>query len=147
MRRTQEQIRKELEQIKGRRELLMPEEVVQWAHDHPDSALHGSFDWDDTEAARKYRIWQARQIISFNVIKEHGVRQFISLTVDRVRGGGYRNTQSVARHKEMREVMLADALGELKRIKEKYRHLVEFAAVFAEIDKADRRYGRSKKAA
>jgi hypothetical protein len=41
---------------------LEPDMVVDAASD-PTSVLHSHFVWDDTEAARKYRIYQARELI------------------------------------------------------------------------------------
>lgn len=42
---------------------LTPEEVVRLARS-PDSVLHDAFEWDDSVAAHKYRLDQARDLIS-----------------------------------------------------------------------------------
>ena len=49
----------QLENEKGE---ITPQIVVEAASD-PDSLLHSLFDWDDTSAAHKYRIEQARQLL------------------------------------------------------------------------------------
>lgn len=41
---------------------LTPEQVVEAAK-HPDHELHAYFDWDDKEAARQWRLDQARTLI------------------------------------------------------------------------------------
>ena len=42
---------------------LHAEDVVAAARD-PLSPLHSKFQWDDSKAAHRYRLWQARQIIA-----------------------------------------------------------------------------------
>jgi hypothetical protein len=56
-----EQVRQRLQALErdGR---LTPDDVVADAV-NPDSPLHGEFEWDDSEAANRYRIVQARQLI------------------------------------------------------------------------------------
>ncbi|MBO0728571.1 MAG: hypothetical protein J2P57_04890 [Acidimicrobiaceae bacterium] len=56
---TIESILTDLYEERGR---LVPEEVVEVAS-APDHPLHSQFEWDDTEAARRWRIWQAGQLI------------------------------------------------------------------------------------
>ena len=79
--------------------LLRPADVVEAARD-PESPLHSHFEWDDTEAAEKWREEQARQLIR-NVRIEVGtsspvlVRAFVSLPVDRQNGAGYRRFEDV----------------------------------------------------
>jgi len=51
---------KELESVSGK---LDPAEIVKFAADHPDSPLFAWFTWDDTEAAKRYRLTQARELI------------------------------------------------------------------------------------
>lgn len=53
-----------LAQIAGKGGRLTAEKVVEHAAD-PTHPLHGFFEWDDTEAARKYRIAQARELIAW----------------------------------------------------------------------------------
>lgn len=129
-------ILKELEVIKGRKDLLAAEDVVAWAADHPDSALHKQFMWDDNEAAREYRLWQARTLINLHVVSEPAVPRFVSLSVDRHKpGGGYRSVHDVMKSPKLRAVLLRDAVREFQRVQARYKHLSEFAKVSAEIDR------------
>lgn len=116
--------------------VLLPEVVVEEARP-TTSVLHGQFCWDDDEAARQYRIWQARMLIRTTVhyidIKgdKRPVRVFVSLTPDREEeGGGYRDIVEVLQDKDMRRQMIDDALGDLELFEKKYSHLKELSAVF-----------------
>lgn len=134
------QIQTELAQIKGGDPLLRPAAVVEWARSNADSALHGCFEWDDNAAAHQYRIWQARTLISLHIITDRGERKSVSLSIDRKKdGGGYRDVEDVMREPGLRNVMLQDALLELRRVRNKYQALKELARVFDEIDKADKK--------
>jgi hypothetical protein len=59
---------KELQQIARTHGKLSPQIIVDAAR-HNNSALHGFFEWDDTVAAEKYRIEQARTVIKMFVIE------------------------------------------------------------------------------
>jgi len=52
----------ELNALAGRSGKLTPEQVIEAAEDE-SSPLHGCFTWDDTEAAAKWRIEEARELI------------------------------------------------------------------------------------
>lgn len=118
-------------------DLLQAEKVVKWAAQHPDSALHGALDWDDTTAAHKYRIAQVRRLIAFHIVNVKGERQMVSLTIDRVQPmGGYRPIETVLAAPDLRRVLLADALAELQRVRAKYEGLVELAKVWEALDEA-----------
>jgi hypothetical protein len=118
--------------------LLVPQKVVEAAQSKT-SPLHSCFQWDDTEAAQQYRIWQARQLIRVVVQQIDGVSGktpiFVSLHSDRKDGDGYRVTTEVLSDDDRRSEMLADALAELNVVRKKYALLKELAAVFLEIEK------------
>ncbi len=57
-----EAVRQRLLQL-GSRGKLTPNKVVADAK-HSRSPLHRCFDWDDTSAAHKHRLWQARELIA-----------------------------------------------------------------------------------
>lgn len=122
--------------------LLLPETVVREARTK-SSPLHSRFEWDDGEAADRYRIWQARQLIRVVVEQIAGVAAptevFVSLSPDRHRGNGYRVVTDIMSDENMRGVMLQDALDELEVFKLKYRRLRELAVVFSAIRKVKRR--------
>jgi hypothetical protein len=118
---------------------LDPRAVVDAAR-AADNPLHGDFTWDDTEAAEKWRLEQAREIIRVTVVweprTERNIRAFVSLPADREAGGGYRYVPQVVKTVNGREQMLAAAIAELRQVQEKYRDVEQLAGVFAEIEKA-----------
>jgi hypothetical protein len=126
--------------------VLTAEAVVEAAR-NVHNPLHSSFTWDNTEAAIKWRLHQARNIILrvkvevANVKRQTLViREWASLTPDREQdGGGYREVVRIMRCEDKRAQLLADALAELERIREKYQVLGELADVFAAIQAARRR--------
>lgn len=117
---------------------IKPEDVVEAASDE-SSPLHSWFEWDDTEAARAYRIWQARVLIRTRVTiiqdSQEPMRIFVNLTSERNEGLGYRELVSVMSNPDMREQLLADALEEMDRFRQKYEQLKELAEVFSAIKK------------
>lgn len=118
--------------------MLNPADVVEAARPKR-SLLHRKFDWDDSAAAEKYRLWQARQLISVTVefkgTEEKPLLQrvFVSLSSDREQGG-YRDLEVVLRDPPTRAELLQDALDELSRIRKKYRELEELSQLFAALD-------------
>lgn len=118
--------------------------VVQWAHDHPGSALHGSIDWDDAHAAAEYRLWQVRRLIQVHIVDERGAPIMVSLSIDRGAGGGYRPIGEVVKVPDLRALMLADALAELERVRLKYERVVELASVWEEAERVRKRKAARK---
>ena len=58
-------IKSELLSIKGKRELLTAEEVVQWARAHPKSKLYQAPEfcgWDIRKSAYEHWLWAARRL-------------------------------------------------------------------------------------
>src|SRR5678816_2885073 len=92
--------------------LIQPKAAVEWARAHPSSALHAELEWDDAIAGEQYRIQQVRQLIQVFVEPVHHTRQYVSLSIDRVGGGGYRHINSVMNTPDLRTVLLQDALRE-----------------------------------
>jgi hypothetical protein len=120
--------------------LLRQEDVVRFAKD-PTTALHTQFDWDDTEAAHKWRLEQAGRIIRLQVkvIEDTSqvVRAFVSLTPDRVgEERGYRSISDVLSDEDKRSQMLGDALAELSAVRRKYQSLTQLAGVWESLDAA-----------
>lgn len=116
---------------------LLPKAVLDAARDD-ESPLHGQFDWEDSEAAEKWRLHQARNLIRVVVSYEPvgdgqsvPCRVFVSLTPDRIAGGaGYRLVSSVMLDPDQRRQLLADARADMKRFMSKYQNLTELAKVF-----------------
>jgi hypothetical protein len=131
------QVQQELEAIREEMGgILRAEDVVRFAQNNPDSALHRRFTWDDSVAAVQHRLNEARSIIRVHVFILPGstqtIRTYVSLHSDRQQaGGGYRSIGEVMRDTDRRKMLLRDALRELERWKAKYSGLKELAKVFA----------------
>lgn len=97
--------------------------------------LHDEFEWDDTEAAEKYREHQAAHIIRCIVVRpeavaQEPVRAFVNVT-DNERS--YRSLDVVLQKTNLREQLLGQALKDLKAFEVKYSTLSELAEVFKAI--------------
>ena len=113
--------------------ILYPERVVTWAEKHRKSVLYSRFEWEDTEAARLYRLDQARSIIrvSCRITYEREddiqvtVRGYKSLTTND--DGGYSQTGTLMNQEETRLQLLNDTLTRLESI--------DSVKLFPELDK------------
>lgn len=98
--------------------------------------LHKCFDWDDAEAAEKWRLQQARHIVCNLVIKEKSdtprpeVRVFFKTDAD----SGYKPTVLIMQDKDEYRKLLDRALAELNSFRAKYKTLAELDGVFDAID-------------
>ena len=136
-----EVIKQELEIIRNEGGgFLNPSKVVDYARD-PATALHEYFEWDDTEAAHRYRLAQARALIRVAVIvgptTAETVRAYVSLSSDRRANGGYRAIADVLSDEIMKETLLADALHDLASFQRKYdslRNVARLNRVFETIE-------------
>ena len=131
----------ELDRIRRRSGELTPAAVVEAAAD-PQNPLHGEFDWDDSEAARKYRESQARALInSVRVVVKLGdpaaTQQvaFVSVCV-RDSGRAYLPTNVVMADTDYSAQALAEALTALEGWQRRYAHLQDLTGVFAAINAA-----------
>jgi hypothetical protein len=123
----------ELEALEELHGIVRPEDVVEFARD-PSTALHERFEWDDTEAARQHRLWQAREILHVTVryvgdVEKRPVRAFVSLGSDRLKGGGYRGTLRVLDDDQMRMELLLQAKREARQWADRYREFAELAKI------------------
>jgi len=149
-----EMVRAELLALSDRHEgRLEPESVVDAARD-PASVLHGMFTWDDTDAARRYRLLQAATLIrrvkitilrhdpETRQVKIEHARALESPASERDRkgepskGGSYIRTAKIARDPQMRASMVDTVLAELNAIRKRYARLSELETVWAAIDEA-----------
>lgn len=99
--------------------------------------LHKCFDWNDAEAAEKWRLQQARHVVCNLVIKEKSetprpeVRVFFKTDAD----SGYKPTVLIMQDKDEYRKLLDRALAELTSFRAKYKTLAELDGVFDAIDK------------
>lgn len=114
------------------------EQIVERARDE-ESELHKCFEWDDTEAAGKYRLWQARNLMHHLVIQERTVPQdrpevrFFYKTT-KSEGEGYTPTKIIVTNEDKHAQLLKQAYAELRAFKIKYSCLQELSEIFALID-------------
>lgn len=106
-----------------------------------DAPLHPAFEWDDFKAAEAYRVEQAKYIIRHvDVVMEKKVgeakpiRAFVSVQRDDDRS--YTSTAHALADPELRKQIVAAAWRELESWRARHAELVEFAKVFAVIEKA-----------
>ena len=134
-----DRIAKELDRIRRQGNgLITREAVVEYARD-PKTALHTQFIWDDTEAARRWRLEQAGNVLRLQVkvVSQDGaeVRTLVSLSTDRAAGGGYRPLEAVMNNEQLASVYLQDALSELNSARRKYGSIKQLAGVWAALEK------------
>jgi hypothetical protein len=123
--------------------VVTPTAVLQDAADET-SPLHRLFEWDDTAAAERYRLDQARGLIRrYRVIHETKPEETVRVRAfSSVGGGAYKPTEDALRVVEDRDFILGQAIRELAALRRKYEHLIDFDAAIqasAEIVKKARR--------
>jgi len=121
-----------LQEIYEERGRLTARDVLEEARD-PGHPLHARFEWDDSIAAERYRLEQARQLIreikvTFiprGATEVQSVRAYHSVADPE--GRTYRPTQEIAGNPLMLKMLLSDMTRDWNRLRERYGHLVEFA--------------------
>lgn len=122
--------------------MITPGQVVDEARD-PASVLHGSFEWDDTVAAEKYRVIQAQKLIrAFVVTIERGGEKidapaFVGVSADRNEESAnnpYRRIEEVAKSQDLLAVAEKDALDQLMAIRKRHGHLKRLSDVWTAVD-------------
>lgn len=135
-------IGREIDKIAAKNGAATPEDLLKSAS-KKSSPIHDLFDWDDTEAAHKWRIDQARHFIQWVRIrvtipaqdgeqKTAKVRAYSSVK-DESGQRGYRSTTECLGNESLRAQVLARALSELRSFEAKYSHLQELSGVLAAI--------------
>lgn len=130
----------EIAEICGEVDSATPQDVLEKARDE-STELHKCFEWDDTKAAEKYRIEQARQILRFIIVKptqeeveeqkqKYEFRGFYKTSNDE----GYKPIQRIVVNKDEHALLLERAYAELHAFKVKYACLQELEEIFALID-------------
>ena len=89
-------------------------------------------------------------MIAVYLTDDKGERKTISLSIDRISLGGYRDLDAVAHNKDLHQIALKDALHDLERIELKYEHIQGLEKVWREAEKVrakTKRGGRDGRAA
>jgi len=129
-----------ISRLKNKAGEVPPAKIVSAARD-PKSPLHREFTWDDTEAARLFRLEQARSLLRSIVVEvtEHDVVTYEPGWVN-LRSGGqetrpYEDFDSVMRDPEKRAQLLLLVLSQFRALRQKYARLTELAKVYEALDK------------
>lgn len=96
---------------------------------NPASTFHKHFLWDDTEAARRFRLQQAGALIrKFTIVRPSGDRTIRVPAFVKVNDGadGYAPTQDVVTFTNLRDQYKVRLIGTLERIVEELRNWDEF---------------------
>ena len=134
-----EKVGMELETLEHEKGCVLPEDVVSRAKPK-DSVLHPLFEWNDKEAAKEYRLHQARQVIRLLIVEDNSekenpkkYRAFVNVSENRKKGV-FINIKSALEDEETRAVVLGAALNELRAFKAKYQTYNELTRIISEID-------------
>lgn len=133
-------------ELSGLGSSFTPEDVVAYAA-NPKTALHSFFEWDDSVAAKKWRLHQARNLI-LSIELEDGIRAYESVVVDGTRS--YVSTKEIIKSHDLISQVLDSALSELIYWRDKNQRYKEyFGGVFDSINDAEktirRKNGKNKK--
>lgn len=128
---------------------LTPEDVLDDAK-HDNSPLHSFFEWSDTEAAKQYRLQQARGLIRAVVAvytrEDEGkpaIRAKAYVHVPEREAPHYRETSHALSQAKTRKMVLDRAWNELKAWRARYKDLQEFAGLIDIIDTIERDFPKS----
>ena len=122
-------------------ESITAQELLDASRDE-DSPLHDCFEWDDTVAAEKYRLWQARHIINsleIEIVSEDkpAIKTRLFLNIERVAPkskGEFVGVDVVLGNRDYRNRVLSYALSELRAFQRKYSAYEELMGVCKAID-------------
>lgn len=102
------------------------------------TALHASFEWDDSEAGRLYRVQQARQLIRAFVYYEprvgQKVRALVSVPSDRTNTGGYRRTQDVLAQPDWQAELVGEVAAKIRNLQQSYSYLRQLDPLWPRLD-------------
>ena len=116
---------------------LTPALVVETAA-NPEHPLHSRLTWDDTEAARKWRLEEAAQLIRSVRIaytRKDGtpadLRAFTAIKGEEAHTSTYMPTEEALADPLTRALVLRSMKRDWMTFKRRYDHLAEFAALIA----------------
>lgn len=116
-------------------ENITPENVLAYAEDET-TELYKCFEHDDSVAAHKYRLIQARQIIqSFVIVSEKKETQPVRAYQITTETSVYQPTRLFLQQSDEYSELLKRAKAELAAFKQRYKMLSELEEIFNEIDK------------
>lgn len=117
-------------------ESVSPKDILEKARSE-DTELHKCFTWDDSVAAEKWRLNEARVVARQLVIREEKIpidRPEVRLLYSTDNKSGYKPTTTIVRVQSEYEELLKRAYAELQAFKAKYSMLTELQEIFEAID-------------
>lgn len=113
-------------------ESATPQDILEKARNE-SSELHKCFTWDDSIAAEKWRLNEARVVVRQLVIKEEKVptdRPEVRLLYSTDNRSGYKPTEVILQKEDEYKSLLKQAYAELRAFKVKYAMLRELQDIF-----------------
>jgi len=128
------------EEIRQIGDEVKPEQVLNKAKDE-NSELHKCFDWNDSSAAEKFRLIQARDVINHLIVikrdedeEKEPVQFRVMMKNERTHDSGYKQTIVMVKDEDEYRKLLEQAYAELHSFKQKYSCLSELAEILALIE-------------
>jgi len=128
---TPNNLRDVLLEIREKRGTLTPEVVVEEASD-PEHPLHHRFTWDDTEAARKWRLHEAGNLLRVKYKADVGNRRadlrafWVRREADGTPTSTYEPIEEIILDPMQRELMLRQMRRDWTTFKKRYQHMEGF---------------------
>lgn len=112
---------------------VSPAQIVEYAR-KPNTELHRCFTWNDAEAANKYRIFEARQVVCNLIIrKENGEKQEPTpiRLFHKIENGHYKPISLIIQNEDEYQSLLRQCSEALLALKRKYSNLSEFDEIWS----------------
>lgn len=120
-----------------------PQDLVDFAADNPDSELHKTFQWNDEQAGRAYRLWQAREVIGRYAVRievNDRIETIPVISVPSLRGtvdGSYLERDAIGANEAYRGEVLAETQAKLRTMRETFGPLLpELKTVWSAVKRA-----------
>ena len=121
-------------EIKSIGDEVTPEQILEKAR-NKNTELYKCFEWDDSKAAEKWRLHQARNItVQLVIAHECNTETPIRIFSKTTEKSGYKETIKIVHNKDEYKQLLERAYAELKEFKRKYASLKELDYIISLID-------------
>ncbi len=112
-----------------------PQNIVDYAEEHPDSELYKCFTWDDRKAANEWRKVEARQVVRLLVFADDETNELTQIRVLQKATDAYEPVKTIVRNNDEYAKLLARAKAELKAFRERYKQINELEEILEAIDR------------
>lgn len=113
-----------------------PQNLVDYAEEHPDCELYKCFTWDDRKAANEYRKSEARQVLRLLVYTEDTEEdeEPIQIRVLQNVEQEYKPVKLIVKNNDEYKSLLKRAKAELAAFRLRYKQIAELETVLDAID-------------